>query len=59
MVLKKQFNTTAKWGKEENQWIIADKCSYCWVDLKGRELSKWFEELNDALQFAITKEQGE
>jgi hypothetical protein len=59
MVLEKQYNTTAKWGKEENRWIIESKPSYRWVTIKGREISNWFEELNDALQFAITKTQGE
>jgi hypothetical protein len=59
MVLEKQYNTTAWWGKEENRWIIESRPSYRWVTLKGHEISKWFEELNDALKFAIIKAQGE
>ena len=59
MVLEKQYNTTAWWGKQEKRWIIEDRASYRWVDLKGREISKWFEKLTDALEYAIIKAQGE
>lgn len=55
MVLKQDTERIARWGKEESKWVFEDRTLYCWTDMKGSELSTWFSELNDALEFAINR----
>jgi hypothetical protein len=51
MVLQKDYETVARWGKDS--WIIEAQPCYCWTDIKGRVITDWYFELDDALQFAI------
>jgi hypothetical protein len=51
MVLEKGYETVARWG--DNKWIIEVQPQYRWTDIKGRAVTDWYRELNDALQFAI------
>ena len=52
MVLETEHNRTARWSKDQNQWIVQDVPRYCWTDIKGNQLSEWFTELIDALDYA-------
>ena len=51
MVLVKDYETVARWGTDK--WIIEAQARYRWTDIKGRIITDWYNELNDALQFAI------
>jgi hypothetical protein len=51
MVLVKDYETVARWGTDK--WIIEAQARYRWTDIKGRVITDWYRELNDALQFAI------
>jgi hypothetical protein len=51
MVLEKDYDTVARWGTDK--WIIQAQPRYRWTDIKGRAISDWYLELNDALQFAV------
>ena len=51
MVLEKDYETVARWGKDK--WIIEAQPRYRWCDIKGRVITDWYLELNDALQFAV------
>ena len=51
MVLEKVHDRIARWGTDS--WIIEDRARYRWTDIKGRVITDWYNELNDALQFAI------
>jgi hypothetical protein len=51
MVLVKDYETVARWGTDK--WIIEAQARYRWTDIKGRAVTDWYRELNDALQFAI------
>jgi hypothetical protein len=51
MVLDKDYETVARWGTDK--WIVEAKPRYRWCDIKGRAITDWYAELNDALQFAV------
>jgi len=51
MVLEKGYETVARWGND--RWIIEAQPQYRWTDIKGRVITDWYNELNDALQFAV------
>ena len=51
MILEKGYETVARWGN--NKWIIEAQPQYRWKDIKGRVITDWYDELNDALQFAV------
>jgi hypothetical protein len=51
MILEKDYETVARWGTDK--WIIEAQARYRWTDIKGRAITDWYRELNDALQFAV------
>jgi len=51
MILEKGYETVARWGNDK--WIIEAQLQYRWTDIKGRVITDWYKELNDALQFAV------
>ena len=51
MVLVKDYKTVARWGTDK--WIIEAQARYRWTDIKGRVITDWYKELDDALLFAI------
>jgi len=51
MVLEKAHDRIARWGTDS--WIIEDRARYRWCDIKGQVITDWYNELNDALQFAV------
>lgn len=53
MVLKTEYDRTARWSNEANTYIVEDRERYCWTDINGNQLSEWFREFKDALDFAV------
>ena len=51
MVLEKDYETVARWGIDKG--IIEAQPRYRWTDIKGRVISDWYLELNDALKFVV------
>jgi hypothetical protein len=52
MILKKTYDTTAKWDFELNKWQVYDKPHYQWDDA-----SPVFDDLQDALNWIIEHDQ--
>ena len=57
MILKKMIVPTAKWNHEDNKWNIQEVTEWCWTDMKHRELSPWFNKLENALDWSIIADQ--
>ena len=51
MVLEKDYETVACWCADK--WIVGARPCYRWTDIKGRAITDWYLEINDALQFAV------
>jgi hypothetical protein len=53
MVLQKDHDRIARWGHEENRWLIEDRIIYRWTDIRGRAITDWFADFDQALQFLV------
>ena len=53
MVLKTEYNTTARWSKEDDRWIVEDRPRYCWTDINNTKLTEWFDTFDLALEDLI------
>jgi len=52
MILEKDHDRTARWGTDS--WIVEDHAVYRWTDIKGRPLTDWFRDFDDALKYLIS-----
>jgi hypothetical protein len=57
MILKKIVVPTAKWNHEDNKWNVHEATEWCWTDMKHREISPWFNKLENALDWSIIADQ--
>ena len=54
MVLEKDHDRIARWNHDKNCWSIEDRTLYRWTDIKGRAITDWFNNLDQALQYALS-----
>jgi hypothetical protein len=52
MILEKGHDRTARWGTDS--WIVEDRARYRWCDIKGRAITDWFSNFDDALNYLIS-----
>jgi hypothetical protein len=52
MVLEKDHDRIARWGTDS--WVVEDRVTYRWTDIRGRPITDWFSTFDDALNYLIS-----